>query len=242
MSQPTHSFPTQNDQDIVIIGWDTGVPLNYPNSNSYPEAPPKRMRWVFLGPNPNPMEYGILQDLLENFDNNRYEGLILTAYWTSQLGRVHHLSNHRVNGFLEMRTLAPEFDLEISVRRTLRSGKRFVSSFLSIPVDGLGHRLTAVDVIKFQGLEVIHILPPSKELLGSQENLSACLRALTSTLVWASGLLKCVLPLDLFEYLEEEGLGIISQFNTIKELELTAPVNNDVPIHASEGLSTFKRL
>jgi hypothetical protein len=129
MSQPTHSFPTQN-QDTVIIGWDTGVPLNYPNANSYPAAAPhtsKRICWVFLGPNPNPMEYRILQELLEHFENDRYDGLILTAYRTSQLGGVHHLLTHRVQGYLEMRTLAPEFDLEISVRRTVVSGKRFVT-------------------------------------------------------------------------------------------------------------------
>ena len=97
-TSPPPSLPTLNDgrEDAVTIGWD-GVPLIYPKDNSYPAAPPytsKRMRWVFLGPHPNPMDYRFLEELLENFDNDEYYGLIFTAYRTSLIGfneRVHRL-------------------------------------------------------------------------------------------------------------------------------------------------------
>ncbi len=233
--QPPPSFPTSNDgrEDAVTIGWDDDVPLIYPKDNSYPAAPPytsKRMRWVFLGPHPNPMDYRFLEELLENFDNEEYYGLILTAHRTSLSGfseRVHRLVIHRVKGYLEIRTLAP--DLEMAVRRTVVSGELFVSSFLSTPVDALGNHLTALDVQNIRGLEVVHILPPSRDSLTSQESLDACLYALSITMyrATASGLLKCVLPLDLYEYLKDS-LDIIARSNKFQELELTAPLSNDV--------------
>jgi len=238
----SQSFPTQHDdyQDTTVTGWGAGVPLNYPEPNSYPAAPPhtlRRMRWAFLGP--NPMEIGILQELLETFDNDIYHGLILTAYRTTQLHFIewmHHLLTHRVKGYIEIRTLSPDFDFEISIRRSVVSGERFISSFLSIPVDALGTRWTSFDVITLQNLEVVHILPPSGDSLATQESLDVCLRTLTDTLFWARGLLKSILPLDLFDHLEG-CLEIIAHFNTVKELELTAPLNNDSPFRPATAFN-----
>lgn len=232
-------YQPATSQDVVNIGWPG--PLVFPAFKSYRDNPAefssRIVCWVFIGPNLDATHYSNLTRFMSGFRKGAFEGLILTVsgspspMWFETI--LHQWICHQEFRYFEFRSWDPTTGFEASTRQD--SG--VVSSFLSIPFDTVAS-LTVIDCArKLDNLEVVHIHSPRRSL--NVATINAAQIGLGIVLGGAE-VRKCVLPLDLIEYLDG-ALDVLARGIGLEEFEVTSPdtamqQDHDISLNLSPGV------